>query len=148
MVRTPPLVCEKKKVYIALWFVNYMSMTSLQDRLRLFIVRMGRSFCVGWRHWKCLRTSFNGLQCFGFIVGCEKMSSSKPVNRNNVSASEQIKFEKFVHFVQHPVEAFVRSIKRGAGGVVLDKDVCAGLKCFFDIQTWCAVMVRRRSSEN
>ena len=90
--------------------------------------------------------SFNGLLSFGLTVGCEKMSSSKSVNENNVSASEQIKCEKFVPFVQHLVWAFVRSIKQGAGGVVLDKDVCASLECFFDKQTWCAMMVRGRSS--
>ena len=93
-----------------------------------------------------MRTSFNGLLCFGLTVGCDKMSSSQSVNGNNISASEQIKCEKFVPFVQHPVRTFVRSIKRGAGGVVLDKDVCAGLECFFDIRTWCAMMVSGRSS--
>ena len=146
-VRTPLLVCGKKKVSVPFWFVNYTSMTSSQDRLGLFIVRVERCFWLGWLYWKWMRTSFNRLLCFGFFVGCEKMSSSQSVNGNNISASEQIKSEKFVPFVQHPVWAFVRSIKRGAGSVVLDKDVCAGLECFFDVRTWCAMMVRGRSSQ-
>ena len=89
-----------------------------------------------------MRTSFNGLLCFGLTVGCDKMSSSQSVSGNNISASKQIKCKKFAPFVQHPVWAFVRSIKRRAGGVVLNKDVCAGLECRFDIGTWCAMMVR------